>query len=73
MNKPLDKKDKRADFIRLCINDPKKGAKQLEGMAHSLSACRTSSDVIHALSEIMHLSYRTIERDAMHIVYDTTT
>ena len=72
MNKPIDVRHKRSAFVLRCINDLKKGAKELSKMAKSMEECRTSSDVIHALSQILHLSYKTIERDVLNRHYDLT-
>lgn len=73
MNKCKNKLSKRQQFIQECIEDPKKTADKILSISNGIRNCRTSSDVVFALSELLFLSTRTIERDAFERTYDTTT
>lgn len=53
----------RVEFVKLAINNPKEAAKELEQMAEALKNTRTTNDIIYALTNIIHVSERTILRD----------
>jgi hypothetical protein len=54
---------KRSEFVKRVLDDPKKGAKELKEIALGLENCKNTYDVIYALSEMLYLSERTITRD----------
>lgn len=54
---------KRANFIKICFDNPKKGADILRNLAIGLENCRNSKDVNFALQEILFKSESTIWND----------
>lgn len=56
---------KRSAFCQLALKDQGKAAKELRDLATGLENCRNTSDVINALSSILHVSERTIFRDLL--------
>lgn len=63
MNKSKTGLTKRAQFVQLAFSKPKEAAKQLKDLSIGLENCYKSSDIIKALSEVLHLSEKTILRD----------
>jgi len=55
--------DKRARFVQAAIKDKSKAAKDLRETAYSLGYARKTEDVKFALSQILCVSVKTIERD----------
>lgn len=55
--------EQRQKFAKLALNDNKKAAEQLRGMAKGLENCRNTSDVIYALMNIFCISERTVFND----------
>lgn len=54
---------KRAEFVKISINDPKKGAKILRAKARVLESCRNVTTTAKALSETLFITDRTIFND----------
>jgi hypothetical protein len=54
---------KRQAFVKRVIDNPGKGAEELEKIAKGLRNCKNVYDTIFALSEILFLSERTIRND----------
>lgn len=54
---------RRTEFVQSTLKNPEEGARRLRDLALSLENTNTSSDVIYALSQILYVSERTIERD----------
>lgn len=56
-------KNKRKEFVKLCIQDNEKAAQELHNLADALSKCNKMRDQVFALSQIFCVSEVTIERD----------
>ena len=56
----------RIDFVKLSINDPKKGEKKLKELAEGLGNCKTTKDIFIALTQILGVSEKTIMRDFLN-------
>jgi hypothetical protein len=54
---------KRAEFIKIAINDPKKGAEILRTQAKELEGCKKVMRVAETLSKTLFISDRTVFRD----------
>lgn len=55
MKKDKKQLEQRRLFIKTAINDPKEAAKILRRKAKGLENCRTTTDTIEALKDILYL------------------
>ena len=55
----------RKQFVKLAINQPSEAAKYLELAAQSLQNCNNTIEVLRILSDVLFLSTRTLENDAV--------
>lgn len=55
---------KREDFVKIAINNPKKGAKILEEAAQKLRSCKNVTKTAEVISDTIFISDRTVFRDA---------
>ena len=53
----------REQFVKKAFNSPKKAAEDLRQMASNLESSTTTTEVVKNLSNILHLSERTIFGD----------
>ncbi len=60
MKRSKGSKEARQRLVKLAFKDQKAAADEIRAMADALEACKGSSDVAFALSEIFCLSERTI-------------
>lgn len=56
---------KRSKFVQKAIQNPQKAAEELKSLADGLENCRTTSDIVFALTEILCVSERTIFNDLL--------
>lgn len=61
--KNAEQKNSRKQFVSLAINSPKEAAKVLRQKAKGLENCRTTTDSVYALQDILYVSEATIFRD----------
>lgn len=66
MKRNIELKRKRVMFVKLAINDPKKGALRLRQLAKSLENTKNTSDTVFALTQILGVSEKTIIRDFLN-------
>lgn len=66
MKRNIELKRKRVLFVKLAINDPKKGALRLRQLAKSLENTKNTSDTVFALTQILGVSEKTIIRDFLN-------
>lgn len=53
----------RSQFCKLALKNPRQAAQELRTLAVGLENCRTTSDIINALTQIFAVSERTIFND----------
>lgn len=55
--------EKRSGFCKRAYENPSKAARELRIISQGLKNCRTTNDIVFALSEIFCVSERTIWND----------
>lgn len=53
----------RKQFVKKAVENPKQAASELRRMADSLEGSANTTEVVENLSNILHLSERTVFRD----------
>lgn len=69
----MEKFKNRSKFNQLALANPKAAAEQLRLKALGLENCKNPASILRALSSILFLSERTIERDWVREIYDTVS
>lgn len=64
MKKNTEQNQKRNDFIKEAMNDPKEAGRLLAVKAVGLMNCRNTTDTIFAIKDILFLSESTIVKEA---------
>ena len=63
MNKIKSQIESRKKFVKLSIDEPRKASIILVEMAGRLEIAKRANEKVKIISEILHLSHRTIYRD----------
>lgn len=66
MKRNNDLKKTRMNFVKLSVNDPKKGEQKLIELAKGLGNTKSMNDTVYALTQILGVSDKTIMRDLLN-------
>lgn len=63
MKRNINLKKLRVEFVKMAMNNPKKGAEKLRALADGLENTKSTADTVFALTQILGVSEKTIIRD----------